>query len=228
MTIVAEVTPTALEVLREARPRVTSAFDVVQLRTLDEADSIAVARHALDNDGARGDDRRRDARPSRSTSPSSSSREWRRPATCSDWCAGPRPRPRSGVRRGSTRATSSATLTSASGLPLALLDADAPLHLEEVRTFFEARILEQPDAVSCVVDRIAMVKAGLTDPTRPLGVFLFLGPTGTGKTEIAKALAEFLFGSPDRLVRIDMSEFQTPDSLERLLSDTTTSDGGPA
>ncbi len=66
-----------------------------------------------------------------------------------------------------------------------------------------------------------MVKAGLTDPTRPLGVFLFLGPTGTGKTEIAKALAEFLFGSPDRLVRLDMSEFQTPESLERLLSDTT-------
>ena len=66
-----------------------------------------------------------------------------------------------------------------------------------------------------------MIKAGLTDPTRPLGVFLFLGPTGTGKTEIAKAFAEFLFGSPDRLVRLDMSEFQTPESLERLLADTT-------
>ena len=55
-----------------------------------------------------------------------------------------------------------------------------------------------------------MIKAGLTDPTRPLGVFLFVGPTGTGKTEIAKTLAEFLFGSPDRLVRLDMSEYQTP------------------
>ena len=66
-----------------------------------------------------------------------------------------------------------------------------------------------------------MIKAGLTDPGRPLGVFLFLGPTGTGKTEIAKTLAEFLFGSPDRLVRLDMSEFQSPESLERLLSDTT-------
>ena len=114
-----------------------------------------------------------------------------------------------------------ATLAAASGLPLAMLDAAAPLRLEDVRAFFEERILQQPDAVTCVVERIAMVKAGLTDPSRPLGVFLFLGPTGTGKTEIAKALAEFLFGSPDRLVRLDMSEFQSPESLERLLSDTT-------
>ena len=71
-----------------------------------------------------------------------------------------------------------------------------------------------------------MIKAGVTDPTRPLGVFLFVGPTGTGKTEIAKALAEFLFGSADRLVRLDMSEYQTPESLERLLSDTSTESHG--
>ncbi len=71
-----------------------------------------------------------------------------------------------------------------------------------------------------------MIKAGLNDPTRPLGVFLFIGPTGTGKTEIAKALAEFLFGSERRLVRLDMSEFQTPEGLERLLSDPSTEQRG--
>ena len=62
-----------------------------------------------------------------------------------------------------------------------------------------------------------MVKAGLTDPTRPFGVFLFAGPTGTGKTEIAKSLASFLFGSPDRMIRVDMSELQSPEDLERLV-----------
>jgi ATP-dependent Clp protease ATP-binding subunit ClpC len=115
-----------------------------------------------------------------------------------------------------------ATLASGAGLPLALLDPDTPLPLEDVRAFFERRVLEQPEAVECIVERIAMIKAGVTDPTRPLGVFLFVGPTGTGKTEIAKALAEFLFGSAERLVRLDMSEYRTPDSLERILSDSTT------
>ena len=92
----------------------------------------------------------------------------------------------------------------------------------EVRAYFEARVLGQPEAVECLVERIALVKAGLTDPTRPLGVFLFVGPTGTGKTEIAKAFSAFLFGSEDRLVRLDMSEYQTPESLDRLLGDANT------
>ena len=61
-----------------------------------------------------------------------------------------------------------------------------------------------------------MIKTGLTDPTRPQGVFLWAGPTGTGKTEIAKALSEFLFGDPERAIRIDMSELQTQESLARL------------
>ena len=73
-----------------------------------------------------------------------------------------------------------------------------------------------------------MIKAGLNDPTRPLGVYLFIGPTGTGKTEIAKALAEFLFGLQRRLVRLDMSEYQTPDSLERLLQTRASSLTGPS
>jgi ATP-dependent Clp protease ATP-binding subunit ClpC len=61
-----------------------------------------------------------------------------------------------------------------------------------------------------------MLKAGLTDPGRPIGVFLFAGPTGTGKTELAKTLAEFLFGSADRLIRLDMSEFQAVEAVEVL------------
>ena len=120
------------------------------------------------------------------------------------------------------------TLAASSGLPLALLDAAAPLPLDAVKAFFTERVLEQPEAVDCIVERIAMIKAGVTDPSRPLGVFLFVGPTGTGKTEIAKTLAEFLFGSADRLIRVDMSEYQSPEAFDRLLSDTTAEARGSA
>jgi ATP-dependent Clp protease ATP-binding subunit ClpC len=68
-----------------------------------------------------------------------------------------------------------------------------------------------------VVERIAMLKAGLNDPDKPIGVFLFAGPTGTGKTELAKAASEFLFGSAERMIRLDMSEFQTHDSIGKIL-----------
>src|SRR5690606_20271553 len=86
-----------------------------------------------------------------------------------------------------------------------------------IREFFAARVIGQPEAVAAVVDRIAMLKAGLTDPARPTAVFLFAGPTGTGKTELAKTLAAYLFGSADRLLRLDMSEYQGQDALHRLL-----------
>ena len=64
-----------------------------------------------------------------------------------------------------------------------------------MRSYFSARVIGQDEAVGAIVDRIAMLKAGLNDPGKPIGVFLFAGPTGTGKTELAKTLAEFLFGS---------------------------------
>lgn len=119
------------------------------------------------------------------------------------------------------------TLSHITGLPRAILDERQGLDIDELRDLFQRRVMGQTEAVKCLVERIAMIKAGLTDPSRPLGVFLFAGPTGTGKTEIAKTLAEFLFGSPDRMIRLDMSEFKTSSSEGRILGehDQTSSSG---
>ena len=111
------------------------------------------------------------------------------------------------------------TLSALTGLPASILDEREVVDLAELRHFFESRVKGQPEAVDCLVERVAMIKAGVTDPTRPAGVFLFAGPTGTGKTEIAKTLAEYLFGSEQRLIRLDMSELQTPESLSRILGE---------
>ena len=112
------------------------------------------------------------------------------------------------------------TLAGQTGLQLGLLDHRRGLDLDGLKTFLSAQVVGQEEAVDCLVERVAMLKAGVTDPTRPVGVFLFAGPTGTGKTEIAKTLAEWLFGNPRRMIRLDMSEFQTPDSLDRLIGAT--------
>lgn len=115
------------------------------------------------------------------------------------------------------------TLAQYSGLPLSILDTKEQLDLKSVRDFFIARVLGQDEAVEAVVDRIAMLKAGLNDPDKPIGVFLFAGPTGTGKTELAKAVSEFLFGSVERMIRLDMSEFQTFDSMSKILGQSSSS-----
>jgi ATP-dependent Clp protease ATP-binding subunit ClpC len=109
------------------------------------------------------------------------------------------------------------TLSQLTGLPASMLDNRERVDLAAVRSYFSERVMGQDEAVSAIVDRIAMLKAGLNDGGKPIGVFLFAGPTGTGKTELAKTLAEFLFGSPDRMIRLDMSEFQTPDSTSKIL-----------
>lgn len=113
-----------------------------------------------------------------------------------------------------------AALSQLTGLPRSILDDQAGLNLDDLRQLFNQRVLGQPEAVECLVERVAMIKAGLSDPTRPFGVFLFAGPTGTGKTEIAKALALFLFGSADRMIRLDMSEFKTAESVDRILGES--------
>ena len=104
------------------------------------------------------------------------------------------------------------TLSQLTGLPVSILDNKERVDLASIRDFFASRVIGQDEAVGGVVERIAMLKAGLNDPGKPIGVFLFAGPTGTGKTELAKTVAEYLFGSVDRLIRLDMSEFQTPET----------------
>ena len=79
------------------------------------------------------------------------------------------------------------------------------------------RVIGQNEAVDSVTDAVIRARAGLQDPSRPLGSFLFLGPTGVGKTELAKALAENLFDSEDHMVRIDMSEYMEKHSVSRLV-----------
>ncbi len=110
-----------------------------------------------------------------------------------------------------------ASLSQLTGVPAAILDSKERADLASIRSYFAARVMGQDEAVSTIVDRIAMLKAGLNDPGKPIGVFLFAGPTGTGKTELAKTLAEFLFGSPERLIRLDMSEYQAHDSTWKIL-----------
>ncbi|MBM4059011.1 MAG: AAA family ATPase, partial [Planctomycetes bacterium] len=103
------------------------------------------------------------------------------------------------------------------GAPRVMLDDSLPLVMADVRQFFENRIVGQRQALDTVVDLVATIKAGLSDPARPAGVLLFVGPTGVGKTELARTLAEFVFGHADRLIRLDMSEFARADAVPTLL-----------
>ena len=93
-------------------------------------------------------------------------------------------------------------------------ERDKLLHMEEK---LHQRVVGQNEAVRLVSDAIRRSRAGLSDPDRPYGSFLFLGPTGVGKTELCKALANFLFDSDEHLIRIDMSEFMEKHSVARLI-----------
>jgi ATP-dependent Clp protease ATP-binding subunit ClpC len=105
----------------------------------------------------------------------------------------------------------------ATGVPEMLLRDDAPLRVEDVAAALGARVIGQPQAVRLLAETIGVVKAGLQPSGKPLATFLFIGPTGVGKTELARALAEVLFGSADRMARFDMSEFMTAEAAERLI-----------
>jgi ATP-dependent Clp protease ATP-binding subunit ClpB len=105
----------------------------------------------------------------------------------------------------------------ATGIPVSKLmqgERDKLLHMEER---LHERVVGQHEAIVAVADAIRRSRAGLSDPNRPLGSFLFLGPTGVGKTELCKALAGFLFDSDDHMIRVDMSEYMEKHSVSRLI-----------
>ena len=110
-----------------------------------------------------------------------------------------------------------ATFSHETGLPLFMLDDALPLDLEETRAWFSQRVVGQVEPVNVVVELLAAIKAGLARGGKPLASLLFIGPTGVGKTELAKTLAEFLYQDPGRMVRFDMSEYATAASVERLI-----------
>jgi ATP-dependent Clp protease ATP-binding subunit ClpB len=103
------------------------------------------------------------------------------------------------------------------GIPVSRLlegEVEKLVHMEER---LHRRVIGQQEAVAAVSDALRRSRAGLSDPDRPIGTFLFLGPTGVGKTELARALAEFMFDSQDAMVRIDMSEYMEKHSVARLV-----------
>ncbi len=103
------------------------------------------------------------------------------------------------------------------GIPVTRIaqeESDRLLHMEEA---LHARVIGQEEAISTISKAVRRARAGLKDPKRPIGSFIFLGPTGVGKTELAKSLAEFMFGSEDSLIKIDMSEFMERHNVSRLV-----------
>ncbi|MEU8118422.1 ATP-dependent Clp protease ATP-binding subunit [Spirillospora sp. NPDC049024] len=104
-----------------------------------------------------------------------------------------------------------------SGVPVTQLTQAERERLANLEGHLHQRVIGQEDAVEAVSRAVRRSRAGMGDPDRPIGGFLFLGPTGVGKTELAKALAEALFGSRDRMIRFDMSEFQERHTVSRLM-----------
>ncbi|MBI5271920.1 MAG: AAA family ATPase, partial [Burkholderiales bacterium] len=105
----------------------------------------------------------------------------------------------------------------ATGIPVSkMMEGERDKLLQMERKLHE-RVVGQDEAIVAVADAIRRSRAGLSDPNRPLGSFLFLGPTGVGKTELCKALAGFLFDSEDHMIRVDMSEFMEKHSVSRLI-----------
>src|SRR2546423_8232738 len=105
----------------------------------------------------------------------------------------------------------------ATGIPVSKLMQGEREKLLQMEAKLHERVIGQDEAITAVANAIRRSRSGLSDPNRPTGSFLFLGPTGVGKTELCKALAAFLFDSEDHLIRVDMSEYMEKHSVSRLI-----------
>ena len=103
------------------------------------------------------------------------------------------------------------------GIPVVQLAEDETARLLEMEEVLHRRIIGQDEAITTIAKAVRRARAGLKDPRRPIGNFIFLGPTGVGKTELVRTLAEFMFGSEDTLIRLDMSEFMEKFAVSRLV-----------
>ena len=121
------------------------------------------------------------------------------------------------LRQEVTEADIARVISTWTGIPVAKMLAGEKQKYLQLETVLHERVVGQSEAVSVVSDAIRRNRAGLSDPNRPLGSFLFMGPTGVGKTELAKTLADFLFNDEKALVRIDMSEYMEKFSVTRLI-----------
>src|SRR3974377_244300 len=93
------------------------------------------------------------------------------------------------------------------GIPVARIASEESARLLKMEESLRGRVIGQDEAIESIARAVRRARAGLKDPRRPIGVFLFLGPPGVGKTHLARALAEFMFDSQDNMIKLDMSEF---------------------
>ena len=218
---VAECAPEQIPLIEKQDPQLLDAFRHVTVEEPNDAKGRSIlAQFAKDN-------ARRETQPA---ALAATDRLHRRYATYSAYPGRPLRFLENLIRDGArgepiTETEAYDAFTRETGLPRTIIDPAVPLSLTETHAWFSARVIGQSDAVNLVTDLLATVKAGLTRPNRPIASLLFIGPTGVGKTEMAKAVAEFLFGSKDRLTRFDMSEYADPVAVRRVVGGAFGSEG---
>ncbi|WP_426753351.1 AAA family ATPase [Myxococcus sp. Y35] len=231
LTVLAESTPERFERVREEAPTLASLFRVIHVPALDARATLPAllgTLRELEAEGANGTIRLsplaletlltlQQRFVSHEAFPGKAVRLLRRVVA------------REGSLQSGTRRFTVGDVTAAmreqTGLPDFILGSAQPKTREALTWELERQVAGQPEAVAAVVDAIITLQSALQPADKPLATYLFVGPTGVGKTETAKALARTLFGGEQRLVRFDMSEFVTPASITRLLGHPGAPDG---